>query len=287
MHASLAADSRCLHGEGVFWSSAKGLVYWTDIHGKRVWTLDPKRDELQGFEAGGRVCCFTTRDDCAWNDVLAGFEDGFALLDLVTGICDLVAPVEPHLPQTRLNDGRTDHQGRFVAGTMDERDGKPVASVWRLDTDYTLTQLIPDVTISNSICFSPDGQWMYFTDSPKQRILRYPYGDILGEPELFAEISQGYPDGSCTDAEGGLWTAIWEGHRVEHRTADGKLNHIIELPVHKPSCVAFGGERMDTLYITTSREGETAEQLAREPHAGSLFCAQPGVRGWAAVPFRG
>jgi L-arabinonolactonase len=287
MRASLAADTRCLHGEGVFWSAAEGLVYWTDIHGKRVWTLDPKRDELQGFETSGRVCCFTTRQACARNDVLAGFEDGFAFLDLITGTRNLVAPVEAHLPQTRLNDGRTDLQGRFVAGTMDERDGRPVGGVWRIDSGYQLTQLIPDVTISNSICFSPDGQWMYFTDSPKQRILRYPYGDKLGKPELFAEISQGYPDGSCTDAEGGLWTAIWEGRRVEHRTADGKLSRIIEVPVHKPSCVAFGGERMDTLYITTSREGETAEQLAREPHAGSLFCALPGVRGWAAVPFRG
>ena len=287
MRASLAADSRCLHGEGVFWSAAEGLVYWTDIHGKRVWTLNPKRDELQSFEAGGRVCCFTTRDGSAWNDVLAGFEDGFALLDLVTGIRDGFIPVEPHLPQTRLNDGRTDPQGRFVAGTMDERDGKPVGGVWRLDSDYALTLLIPDVSISNSICFSPDGQWMYFTDSPKQRILRYPYGDTLGEPELFAEIIDGYPDGSCTDAQGGLWTAIWEGRRVEHRHANGTLNRVIEVPVHKPSCVAFGGERLDTLYITTSREGETPEQLAREPHAGSLFCAVPGVRGWAAEPFRG
>jgi L-arabinonolactonase len=287
MLASLAADSRCLHGEGVFWSAAEGLLYWTDIHGKRVWTLDPKRDEPRMHEAGARVCCFTTRDDCAWHEVLAGFDHGFAYLDLLTGTADPLAPVEENLPQTRLNDGRTDPQGRFVAGTMDERDGKPVGSVWRLDENLRLTRLIENVSISNSICFSPDGKWMYFTDSPTQTILRYPYGETLGAPEPFAHILDGYPDGSCTDAEGGLWTAIWEGRRVERRGPDGTLTHTVQVPVHKPSCVAFGGAKLDTLYITTSREGESQANLAREPHAGSLFCVKPGIKGWASPPFKG
>lgn len=285
MKAALAADSRCLHGEGVFWSQAEGLVYWTDIHGKKVWTLDPKSGEPRCHEAGGRVCCFTTRHERAWHEVLAGFDDSLAFLDLITGTREMVAPVEPQFPQTRLNDGRTDPQGRFVFGTMDEKDHQPIASLWRLEHDLTLTRLIGNVSISNSICFSPDGKWMYFTDSPTQKILRYPYGERLGAAEIFAQVSDGYPDGSCTDAEGGVWTAIWEGRRVERRDAAGKLTHIIEVPVLKPSCVAFGGDDMATLYITTSREGESEEALSREPHAGSLFSAVPGVKGFAAKPF--
>jgi sugar lactone lactonase YvrE len=42
-----------------------------------------------------------------------------------------------------------------------------------------------------------------------------------------------------------------------------------------------------TLFITTAREGRTPEQLQREPLAGSVFVATPGVVGCAAIPFGG
>jgi L-arabinonolactonase len=59
------------------------------------------------------------------------------------------------------------------------------------------------------------------------------------------------------------------------------------VPVAKPTCVAFGGADLATLFITTSRLDCPAELLAREPHAGSLFAVRPGVKGMIDSPFAG
>jgi len=62
---------------------------------------------------------------------------------------------------------------------------------------------------------------------------------------------------------------------------------VVEVPVRKPTCCAFGGRDLDILFITTSRLGATEEELVREPQAGSLFAIEPGVRGLADQPFAG
>ena len=95
------------------------------------------------------------------------------------------------------------------------------------------------------------------------------------------------PDGSCVDREGYVWNAVWEGYRVERYAPDGRLDRVIEVPVRKPTCCAFGGAELDTLFITTSRLDETPEQLAREPLAGALFAVKAGVSGCEDTPFGG
>ena len=70
-------------------------------------------------------------------------------------------------------------------------------------------------------------------------------------------------------------------------TPDGRMDGIIHLPVSRVTMCAFGGPDLRTLYITTAREGMSAEELAREPLAGGLFAVQPGVQGLAEPRFRG
>jgi L-arabinonolactonase len=68
---------------------------------------------------------------------------------------------------------------------------------------------------------------------------------------------------------------------------DGTIDRIIEVPVWKPTCCAFGGPDLDTLYITTSRLMSSPEQIAAEPLSGGLFAVKPGVRGLVDTPFGG
>ena len=153
--AGLMLDCHNLHGEGVFWSEQHQLLYWTDIHGCTVWTLSPEGGDACSFPAPGRVCCLADRRARSWSEVVAGFDDALALLDLETGERLTVTAFEPDLPSTRLNDGRTDRQGRFVAGGMDEDALAPISSVWRLDPDLTATKLFGAVGCANGTCFSP------------------------------------------------------------------------------------------------------------------------------------
>jgi len=290
MKAGLLLDCRNAHGEGVFWSAAYGLLYWTDINGQHVWTFDPVSRASRSYPTPGRVCCFATRTNHAPTEIVAAFADGFAFLDLATGERVPISEFEPEKPTTRLNDGRTDPQGRFIAGGMDEKNLAPISSVWRLDADLNLTRLFGGVACANSTCFSPDGRTMYFADSPTREIAAFDYDPETGElgaKKIIATLDAGVPDGSCVDAEGHIWNAVWEGYRVERRAPDGRLDRTIEVPVKKPTCCAFGGSDLATLYITSSRLAETDEDLAREPEAGGLFSARPGIRGIADPPFAG
>jgi L-arabinonolactonase len=287
--AEIVVDCRNQHGEGVLWNALDSRLWWTDIHGQALWTFDPVSNQSASYPAPDRICCFAPRRDGA---VLAAFADGFAIFDPRTGRREDIAPFEPDLPQTRLNDGRTDRQGRFIAGGMDERDMAPVSSVWRVDADLKLTRLFGGVACANSTCFSPDGRTMYFADSPQGAIVAFAYDPdtgAIGAKRTVATIpaGSGVPDGSCVDAEGFIWNAVWDGYRVDRYAPDGRLDRTIAVPVAKPTCVAFGGADLATLFITTSRLDCPAELLAREPHAGSLFAVRPGVKGMIDSPFAG
>lgn len=289
MKAKLVLDCRNDHGEGVQWNALDERVWWTDIDGKSLWTLDPASGKSESYPAPGRICCFAPRRD---GTVIAAFDQSFAIFDPKTGRRDDIAPFEPDLPQTRLNDGRTDRQGRFIAGGMDERDLKPISSVWRVDADLKPTRLFGAVACANSTCFSPDGHTMYFTDSPTREIVAFDYDTqkgTVGAKRTVAKLPEGrgVPDGSCVDAEGFIWNAVWEGYRVERYAPDGRLDRTVEVPVAKPSCVAFGGADLETLFITTSRLDSSAELLEREPQSGSLYAVRPGVKGLIDQPFAG
>ena len=59
------------------------------------------------------------------------------------------------------------------------------------------------------------------------------------------------------------------------------------MPVSDITCVGFGGDNLDQLYITTAWQGLSEEQRAAEPHAGALFRTDVGVRGLPEPMFAG
>ena len=287
--AETAVDCGNLHGEGVFWSARHGLLYWTDIFGQRVWTYDPVAGVARDFATPGKLCCFATRRDRPWNEVVAAFADGFAFLDIATGERREIAAIEAELPHTRLNDGRTDRQGRLIAGGIDESGKSREAAVYRLDPDLSVTKLFDGVGCANGTCFSADGRTMWYADSFRGEVERFDYdtatGTVSNRRAIGHTAAPGVPDGSCIDAEGHVWNAVWEGSRVERWSPDGRITHVIEVQVRKPTCVAFGGPQLDTLFITSSQLGESAEALANQPLAGHLFAVKPGVGGLADADF--
>jgi L-arabinonolactonase len=148
---------------------------------------------------------------------------------------------------------------------------------------------LPDVAISNSIAFSPAGDRMYFCDSPTRKIYCCDYGDTLGEPRLFVDLTgmSGVPDGSTVDAKGALWNAQWGMGRVVRYLADGSEDRIIALPAAQTTKPAFGGARLDTLFVTSASEDLTPEQLAADPQAGYLFAYDVGITGLRESRFAG
>jgi L-arabinonolactonase len=283
MNAQLLVDSQCTLGEGATWCSRSGRLFWVDIEGSALWRYDPRDQSAKVTDMPERLATFALCADS--NTLLLGLASRLAFFDLTTGAIDTIMPVEPEL-QTRLNDGRCDREGRFVFGTKhDVDDAQPIGGFYRLNADLSLERLpLGNCAISNSIGFSPDGARMYYCDSPSRQIRVCDYATFSND-RVFVELADdtGVPDGSTVDADGGLWNAQWGGRRVVRYAPDGRESARVGVPTEQPSCVAFGGEHLDTLFITTARIGMNE----RDAHAGGVFTAQPGARGIAESRFAG
>lgn len=289
MRAELIVDCKNEHGEGIFWNPSDGRIWWTDIQGRALWSFDPVTTQSASIPMEDRVCCFAPR---AAGGLIVAYSDRVVLFDPETKKETLVTLFEPENPETRLNDGRTDRQGRLVVGGMNEVSGTPDSSVISIDGNLKVQTLIDQISCANSICFSPAGNTMFFADTPDREILAFDYDEDRGRltnKRLHASFKQepGLPDGSCVDAEGGVWNAEWEGHRVVRVAPNGTIDHVIDVPVWKPTCCAFGGPNLDTLFITTSRLMSDEAALKKEPSAGGLFAVKPGIRGVIDTPFKG
>jgi L-arabinonolactonase len=277
-------------GEGVVWDDREQMVWWTDIAGRKLWKLNPVDGTATHWDMPQRLASFALCEADGW--LLLALESRLAFFHVPMLEFIALHAVEKGLP-TRSNDGVCDRQGRFVFGTLHEpKHGckKAIGGFYRLGHDLQLERLpLPNVAISNSIAFSPAGDLMYFCDSPTRKIYCCDYGDVLGEPRLFVDLSgmTGVPDGSTIDAEGALWNAQWGMGRVVRYLADGTQDRIIDLPARQPTKPAFGGARLDTLFVTSARDGLTSEQLADDPQAGHLFAQKVAVTGLRESRFAG
>ena len=286
--AEIVVDGKNELGEGVVWSSAHGEVQWTDILGRRFWTYSPSDGATRSVALPDRLACFAP---LGGTSLLAGFAGGLEVFDLKSGARRPIAAIEPDRPTTRVNDGKLDRRGRLVFGTMDEAPSgaRPIGQVYAYEGGTSPRALVSGVRIANSIAFSPDGRRMYFADTPTKIIRCYDYdldsGDLSGERTFATVEGPGFPDGSTVDADGSLWNAEWGGGRVVRYTPDGRVDRAVALPCSQVTCCAFGGARLDRLYVTTARIGLDAAALAREPHAGALFVIDAGVTGLADTPF--
>lgn len=289
--AALEIDAKCTLGEGATWCARSGRFYWTDIERARLWRYDPREQRSTFWKMPERLATFALCADPHY--VLLGLASRLAFFDLATGDVTPVVDIEPGL-NTRVNDGRCDRQGRFVFGTKDESSPvRPIGGFYRLNHDLTLERLpLPAPAISNSIAFSPDGATMYYCDSPTREIRACDYGadGSVSNDRLFVRLADnvtGEPDGSTVDTEGGLWNAHWGGGRVVRYAPDGRETERVLVPTAQPSCVALGGARLGTLYVTSARIGLDHAALRDDPRAGGVFIATPAHRGLPEPVFAG
>lgn len=281
--ADLALDCRNNLGESIIWDDRSDTLYWANIHEGEIWAWSPLgKTEAQVWTLGERVGAIGLREG---EGLVVALAPGFAFFDLSTGMLDKQQDIEPGLPTTRLNDGRVDPAGRFVCGGMDEADPQqPITSVYTFSSNGDVTKTIAGITCANSICWSPDGATMYFTDMPSRRIDAFDYDPLTGATSNrrpFVDLSRepGLADGSVVDSDGYLWNAQWGGNKVVRYSPAGKVDREISLPITNPTCLCFGGKDLDTLFVTSAWFGLDEATRLNQPNAGSLFALKPGVTG--------
>lgn len=285
--ASLLFDSQCQLGEGPIWHPGRQQLFFFDINEQTLFAVTADGEVADSWLFNETVAAAAILD----NDMLVLATDtGLKEFDLATGGMNRINDIEADNPTTRTNDSRVHPSGAFWIGTMDRGlDEAPIGAVYHYRAG-ALTTLKSAIAIPNATCFSPDGRIAYWTDTPTRKILQCATdpatGLPVGEWTLFADIEghRGWPDGAVVDSEGYLWNARWGGSCVVRHAPDGSVDRIIEVPVSQVTCPAFGGPDLKTLFITTAAKNLTAEQLAAEKHAGSLFSIQLDIAGQPETP---
>ena len=136
--------------------------------------------------------------------------------------------------------------------------------------------------------WSPDGTLAYYNDTPTRQVAVFDYSreEGLTNRRVLVDVldGEGKPDGLTVDAEGGIWVAVISHGQIHRYTPEGTLDEVVEVPVQKTTACTFGGDDLDQLFITTSRENLPDDA---EPDAGALFVCTPGIRGQRTIPFTG
>lgn len=269
-------------GEGPTWDAGRARLIWVDILSSRVHLFDP---------ATGRRGVLATEQHVgaakphAAGGLVVSLRDGVGLYDAAGAFRWLHHdPVEGR----RANDAAVAPDGALWAGSMryDERPGG--GTLIRLAPGGEVRTMLPEVTVSNGLGWSPDGSLMYYIDTPTRRIDVFTVteqGGLTGRRALVCTRDvPGSPDGMTVDADGCLWVAFWEGGAVRRYTPDGRLDRTVALPVSRPTACAFGGRDLTDLYVTTARTGTDP---GAEPLAGSLLVLPGAGHGLPQPEFAG
>lgn len=269
------------HGEGPCWSPAWGGLRWVDMTcGDVLWLRDT--GEVDRLHVDSVAAAIRPR---AGGGAIIAVERGLLLVD-----DDWHEERRVELwsdPGVRMNEGGCAPDGTFVCGSMAYDQSPGAACLYRVAPDLRATTVLDDVTVSNGIDWSPDGSRAYYNDTETGVVSVFAWDPEQGltDRRPFVRVRDGgKPDGLAVDAEGGVWTAIVNAGEVHRYAPSGRLDEVITVPDCMVTACAFGGEDLDTLYITTSREGM---EPGERPLSGSLFAARPGVRGLPAREFTG
>jgi len=274
MEIECVVDSKSVLGEGPLWDHVRNQLWWVDIEGQFIHRYDPETRRNDQWLLDEKPACLHLNLD---GKLIVAGTNGFSYFNWETGQKTPILDPESHLPSNRFNDGCSDRQGRFWAGTMkDASPREPIGTYYRLDPDETVTKGPGGYMVTNGTAFSPDGKKMYTADTDKsvRSIYVYDYDIDEGIPynkRLFFDTHNCdfRPDGATIDCDGCYWVAGIEGWKIVRITPQGKIDREIKLPIEKPTKPVFGGKNFDTIFVTSLRQGLSAS--SSQPLAGGLF----------------
>jgi sugar lactone lactonase YvrE len=274
-------------GEGPFWDARQRVLLRVDIRAEQVvrWSADTGTETR--IDVDGPVSV-----------VVPGAQGGLVVAGGSTvtrwrpdGSRAEICRIDPHTTSTTSNDGKCDAQGRLWIGTWD-RDGGSLATLQVVDLDGSVRVAETGLSASNGLAWDAGSSVMYLVDTPRRVIWRYDYdlrGGTLGARQVFVQIPDdaGLPDGIATDRAGGVWVALFAGGSVRRYDVTGAVTDLVRMPVTYPTSLAFGGDDMRTLFVTTSSAHLGPERAGSEPLAGSVLAIRADAPGVPVGSYRG
>ena len=285
---SILCNTASVLGEGPTYDPDTDTVWWFNILGKELHELNLTTGR-KDVHALPMMASVLARID-AGRQLLAT-EEGLFVRDVTSGALTFYAALEAGKPENRSNDGRTHISGALWIGTMGKRAEIQAGAIYHV-ANGRVTKIFDGVTIPNSICFSPDGSFGYFTDTRISRLMRVlldpQTGLPAGEPIVLVDSTEepGGIDGSVCDADGYIWNARWGSGFVDRYSPDGLRIERYRVPAMQASCPAFIGRNADRLAVTSAWEGLDDNARSLQPQAGALMELGIAVKGVFDPPYK-
>ncbi|MDP1741036.1 SMP-30/gluconolactonase/LRE family protein [Polaromonas sp.] len=299
----VVSKTPCEVGESPFWHPQEQLLYWVDIAAKKIhrcnvfmgtvesWAMTAPHDLEPGCIA-----------PAAGGGLVIALRDGIYRSKSWGGALQRLAAASHHSTTTRFNDGKCDPLGRFWASTIYEPRDARHAALFCLQGG-ALARIAGDATVGNGLAWSADSRTLYWSDTTAHVIRAWDWdsvGNTLSKARVFMQFpfkpagwqpgKPGYggrPDGAAVDSEGNYWVAMFEGARVLKLSPAGELLAEIATPVQCPTMVCFGGDDLQTLYLTSARHGRPAAELQAMPLSGAVLSLRVDVPGLPVNFFAG
>ena len=224
------------------------LAYrWTEANGLTVWRDDsPEATSFRPDGKGGYyVVEQTTRQLARWDAdgkrvaILADRFNGKRLNrpnDCVVHSDGSVWFTDPNYLFRSRPEEQQELDGQFV---------------FRFDPkDSSLRKVVTGLRLPNGIALSPDGKWLFVTDSASNNLYRWPTesNKALGQRKVFATFTGMGNDGIAFDPKGRLWCCTKGGVVILSPSAETLA--LIKMP-NKPTSIAFAPAPSRMVCVTT------------------------------------
>lgn len=286
MKAELFYSSSCQLGESPIWDEDWGSCFWIDILGKSIYEYKWDSKTISHYQINHLISLVVPGRK---GELITAFQGGVGRFNLANQSMSVITDMNLDWKYLRCNDGVADNDGQLWVGTMYLQHLKNAGSVYRINAKNQLKVKIKNVTISNGMCWSLDNKRLYYTDSVTREIRSYFFdkeSDDLHFEKVVVRIPQdkGLPDGMAMDEEGNIWVALWGGFGVgRFDIVSGRMISFIEIPVPYVTFCSFVGTHLDTLIITTAKDGMNKQDLINYPLSGHTFVSKPGIKAYLVL----
>jgi sugar lactone lactonase YvrE len=287
-------------GESPFWHPSERLLYWVDIPGRQLRRVDPEGGKVESWTMPTDPGCIAP---AASGGLVIALRDGVYRASSWGGTLSCVARFSHDPATTRFNDGKADPAGRFWAGTMYEPRDARKAELYSIDLRGPMLQdgrprievMAHNAVIANGLAWSPDARTVYWSDTTNHVIFAWDWNAHTNamhghrifhrfppKPPGWKPGDAGYagrPDGAAVDARGNYWCAMFEGQSLVKLSPAGQLLETIALPVRCPTMPCFGGDDLQTLFVTSARHHRSEEELRALPPSGCVIATRVDVPG--------
>jgi D-xylonolactonase len=280
-------QAKTVLGEGVLWVPSHNSIYFVDIKKKNILVLNIETNKKELIKINKEIGFLI---HIRKNIFLLGLQSELRILNLKNKKIIKSIKIEEDKPLNRINDGKTDLQGRLWFGTMDNPERKiKNGSLYCLDRSLKLHKVDTKYYITNGPAFINNNTFLH-TDSSRKIIFKIKINNKykIIKKTIFAKFSKndGSPDGMTIDNKKNIWICHFGGACISVYNLKGKRIFKLKFPAKNITNCTFGGKNMDNLYATSALKGMKISEIKRFNLSGSLFHVKTNVKGLITKQFK-